>query len=218
MRDHHIGTLHEALHLSERHELRVLAVDGLVRRVTRLDIDRFIERPVRLEIVNRLDQAVELLLVGAHGYEYHVRPSLEDRAEVDGVLVDIELFWPLHHEEVGHAVEHATGHRGLIHAVEDLHVDAFRPEHLSDQEERHRNRGTGADNQVRTLLAEHLPCENRVLQQVRNVAVRRVVAMVDALPFQKRVRVLLVKGHPEPINRTFPYGSQEPHMRKMPST
>ena len=62
MRDHHIGTLHVALHLSKRHELRVGAVDGLVRRVTRLDIDGLNERPVRLEIVNRLDQAVELLL------------------------------------------------------------------------------------------------------------------------------------------------------------
>ena len=98
MRDHDIGTLHVALHLSKRHELRVGAVDGLVRRVTRLDIDGLNERPVRLEIVNRLDQAVELLLVGAHGHEYHVRPSLEDRAEVNGALVDIELFWPLHYE------------------------------------------------------------------------------------------------------------------------
>ena len=48
--------------------------------------------------VDRLDQAVELLLVGTHGHEYHARPSLEDRAEVNGALVDIELFWPLHYE------------------------------------------------------------------------------------------------------------------------
>lgn len=71
---------------------------GLIRRVTRLDIDGLIERPVRLEVVDRLDQAVELLLVGTHGHEYHARPSLEDRAEVNGAHVDIELFWPLHYE------------------------------------------------------------------------------------------------------------------------
>lgn len=80
------------------------------------------------------------------------------------MLVHFQLLRPLDNEQVSDPVEHPTCHGRLIHAVEHLYVNAFGTQQLAQHEERNCHGGSRRDKQVRTLLPQHLPGKNSVLQ------------------------------------------------------
>lgn len=73
---------HAPGHILEGEEALVLAVRGNIPAIARLDEDRLGQDTFGSQVINRLEQAVELLLVCSDCDEYHL-PRLENGPEVD---------------------------------------------------------------------------------------------------------------------------------------
>ena len=212
--DHDVCLEHLPAHLLEGQEPRVLAALGRIGRIARLNVDGLDYQLAPPQLIDRPHQAIELLLMGAHGHEYQDGP-LEYRSQVHRTRVNFQLLPPLHDEDVAEAADKAPSERRPVDTVENLDVDKLRPEQFAQREEGDGNRGSRADHQVGALLPDQTERESGVPDQVWEISVRGVVAVVNPLPAKPRVCIILVERNPEPIICMRPYRLQKEHVGEM---
>ena len=123
----------------------------------------------------------------------------QERSDIDGARVQLDLLGPLGAEPVGERIDEPARERPRLDPVDHLDVDGHDPEQLRQQEERHRDPRAVGGNNVGPLGAQHPPREQEVPQRVGKVARRRVVGPNRPLPGQQGHRLRCIERHPEAV-------------------
>src|SRR3954454_12795928 len=103
---------------------------------------------------------------------------------------------PLNEEAVGNGMNQPAGERGPLDPREALDVDDAGPEQTTDVAERDGHSGTGSEDHAGAEAGYDPERKNQVPQQIRDIAVRRVVGIDHLFAIEQRPRIRLVECRP----------------------
>src|SRR4029077_945862 len=102
-------------------------------------------------------------------------------------------------EEVAERVAEASGQRGQVDAIVDLHIDRLDPVKTGEDEERNGDSSTGGNDDGRAKSPQDTPGEQCVPNEVTEIARRRAKGPDRVLALEHRDRVRGVERHPEAL-------------------